>query len=84
MEMSILSATARVITFVRKAELSALLVHPLRHAHHLPQHALRVGAAPHPRLQHEHLSPPFAALREQAIPLKMQTHRTGNFHLCTQ
>ena len=45
------TATGRGITFVGEAELSALLLHPLRHAHHLPQHALRVGAAPHPGLQ---------------------------------
>ena len=51
LKMRIVSATGRSITFVGEAELSALLLHPLRHAHHLPQHALRVGAAPHPGLQ---------------------------------
>ena len=46
-----MSATQRGVTFFREAELSALLLHPLCHADHLSQHALRVGAAPDPGLQ---------------------------------
>ena len=51
LKMRITSARGRGFTFVGEAKLSSLLLHPLRHAHHLPQHALRVGAAPNSGLR---------------------------------